>query len=98
MRLEWLPKADDDLARQVAYISEDSPLAAIDIYHTVKRSVAKLEAFPRSGRPGRMRGTREMPVTGTPFLVVYRVEATAVLIMRVMHGAQKWPPSKKSGH
>jgi toxin ParE1/3/4 len=36
-------------------------------------------------------GTRELVVTGTPFIVVYRVEAATVVILRVLHGAQRWP-------
>ena len=43
-------------------------------------------------RPGRVQGTRELVVPATPFIVVYRIEATGVVILRVLHGAQKWPP------
>jgi toxin ParE1/3/4 len=30
-------------------------------------------------------------VRGTPFIVVYRIEPTALVILRVLHGAQQWP-------
>ncbi len=38
-----------------------------------------------------MPGTRELVVTGTPYVIAYRVEAHAVVVLRVMHGARRWP-------
>lgn len=29
-------------------------------------------------------------IVGTPYAVVYRVEAAAVVVLRVLHGAQRW--------
>jgi toxin ParE1/3/4 len=46
------------------------------------------------GRIGRVPGTRELIVGGTPWIIVYRVRADAVEIIRVLHGAQKWPPQR----
>jgi toxin ParE1/3/4 len=46
------------------------------------------------GRPGRVQGTRERVITGTPYLVVYRVRHE-VEILRVLHGAMRWPPGDK---
>jgi plasmid stabilization system protein ParE len=43
------------------------------------------------GRSGRVAGTRELVIAGTPYLVAYRVEAKAVVILAVIHGAQRWP-------
>jgi len=30
-------------------------------------------------------------VTGTPFLVAYRVKAEQIEILAVLHGARRWP-------
>jgi len=35
--------------------------------------------------------TRELVAAGTPFIVIYMVGDDVDLI-RVLHGAQKWPP------
>jgi addiction module RelE/StbE family toxin len=43
------------------------------------------------GRPGRLRGTREMVISGTPLLVVYRVRVDIIAVLRVLHHARKWP-------
>jgi toxin ParE1/3/4 len=45
------------------------------------------------GRIGRVPLTRELIVGGTPWIVVYRVRS-AVEIIRVLHGAQAWPPER----
>lgn len=92
MRLEWLPEAVRTLNTQLAYISGHNPAAAIDVGDAIEESVRRLADFPESGRLGRVPGTRELVVTGTPFIVVYRIEPAAVVVLRVLHGAQRWPP------
>jgi toxin ParE1/3/4 len=92
VKIEWLPAAESTRASQLAYITERNPSAAIDLGDAMESAVARLADYPNSGRPGRVPGTRELVVTGTPYLVVYRVEPAAVVILRVLHGAQRWPP------
>lgn len=92
MRIEWLPEAVRNRDTQLAYIGERNPAAAIDIGDAIEAFVNRLADFPESARPGRVPGTRELVVTGTPFVIVYRVEPAAVVILRVLHGAQRWPP------
>jgi toxin ParE1/3/4 len=98
MRLRWPSRAQRSLNGQLSYIAARNPFAAADMLDEIEAAVDRLRDFPESGRPGRLRGTRELPVVGTPFLIVYRVKRTMVEIVRVLHGAQKWPPAKKSGH
>lgn len=43
------------------------------------------------GRPGRVPGTRELVIANTPFLVPYRVKGDTVIVLRVFHGARRWP-------
>jgi toxin ParE1/3/4 len=35
--------------------------------------------------------SRELVVTGTPFVVAYRVNGESIQILAVLHGARKWP-------
>jgi toxin ParE1/3/4 len=44
-----------------------------------------------AGREGRVVGTRELVVQGTPFIVAYRVGRAEVEILAVMHAGRKWP-------
>lgn len=57
----------------------------------ISEKVALLLEFPEAGRIGRLEGTRELVVTGTPYVVAYRLAEEVVLILRVLHGAQEWP-------
>ncbi len=92
MRIEWLPQAVRNLDAQLAYIGAHNPVAAIEMGDAIEAFVGRLADFPESGRPGRVPGTRELVVTGTPFIVVYRIEPATLVILRVLHGAQRWPP------
>ena len=92
MNIEWLPSAAWTLQNQLSYIAERNPQAAVDMGDAIEAAVSRLADFPESARPGRVPGTRELVVPATPFIVVYRIEATGVAILRVLHGAQKWPP------
>ncbi|HEY2392148.1 MAG TPA: type II toxin-antitoxin system RelE/ParE family toxin [Candidatus Angelobacter sp.] len=58
----------------------------------LRGSVEQLKTFPNSGRPGRVEGTRELPLARLPFLVVYRAKTDVVELARLLHGAQRWPP------
>jgi toxin ParE1/3/4 len=51
-----------------------------------------LEQFPCRGQLGHVVGTRELAVIRTPYVLVYRIDDIVVVILRVRHGAQRWPP------
>jgi toxin ParE1/3/4 len=50
-----------------------------------------LSRFPRSGRAGRVTGTRERVVRKTPYILIYKAAAGRVRILRVYRGARRWP-------
>ena len=91
MEVRWSPEAADDFTALIRYIRQDNPSAALQVARTIYNAVAQLNTFPNRGRPGRVNGTRELPLTRLPFVVVYRVRESAVEIARVLHGAQSWP-------
>ena len=92
MKVVWLPEAERNLENQLDFVSRHNARAAMALGDAIERSVRRLADYPRSARPGRVPGTRELVVLGTPFLVVYLLERDAVAILRVLHGAQRWPP------
>ena len=53
--------------------------------------IEALATFPNRGRPGRVEGTRELVFTGLPFVAVYRVTDDVLEVIRILHGAQRWP-------
>lgn len=91
MRIIWTRQAAANLDSEKAYIAASNPAAASRVGGQIIDSVERLAVHPESGRPGRVLGTRELVVTGTPYIVPYVVREDAVLILRVFHAARKWP-------
>jgi addiction module RelE/StbE family toxin len=72
-------------------IAEDNPPAANRMVLRIRTAVARLATSPGLGRPGRVTGTRELVIPGTPYIVPYRVKGDIVQIITVLHSAQRWP-------
>lgn len=91
MRVRWLRRALQNLDEEAEYIARDDPDAAAQMVDRIATSVERLATHPALGRTGRVPGTRELVVSGTPYVVPYRVHGETVEILRVFHGARKWP-------
>lgn len=50
-----------------------------------------LVSHPEIGRPGRSDGTRELVLTGTPYILPYRVRDGRVEILAVFHTSRHRP-------
>jgi toxin ParE1/3/4 len=92
MIVVWSPATIADLTQLRVYIAEDDPAAAqrvaLHIAHNVE---TLLPTNPQIGRPGRVPGTRELAIPKTPFIVPYRIIDGTVEVLRVYHGARRWP-------
>ena len=91
MRIEWTQAALTDIAAAGDWIATDNPDAAERMAGRVGEAVEVLIDFPASGRPGRLRDTREIVVSGTPFIVIYQVRSDVLQILRLLHHARRWP-------
>jgi toxin ParE1/3/4 len=91
VRLKWTRAASRDLDRVEEYISRDNPIAAVDTVLQIIRHVGMLADHPGMGRPGRVDGTRELTIAGLPYIVAYIHRGDTVTVLRVLHGAMKWP-------
>ena len=91
MRLEWLAQALHDFDEIIDYIAKDSPVAAMEQGDKIESQVAGLLDNHLLGRPGRVKGTRELVIARTSYIVAYRVKKGAIQILRVLHGARLWP-------
>lgn len=89
--LEWRETARADLLAIVDYVSDHNPDAAQRLKDDIEARVAQLPTHPCLYRAGRIPGTREMLVR-TNYLVIYQETPRAVIVLRVLHGAQQWPP------
>lgn len=91
MKLAWSAFALSDRDAIFTYIEAENPSVAILIDERIVAATSRLIDFPASGRIGRIAGTRELVINGTPYVAAYSVSETAVRILRVLHGAQEWP-------
>jgi addiction module RelE/StbE family toxin len=93
VKLAWSAFGLSDREGIFTYIEADNPSAAVLIDERSVAATRDLIDFPASGRIGRIAGTRELVINGTPYIAVYSVTETTVRILRVLHGAQEWPTS-----
>jgi toxin ParE1/3/4 len=79
------------LDRIYAYIATENPKAAAQVFRRIRRAAGSLAQFPHSGRLGQAETTRELVVTGLPYVVVYRIRGNEVEVLRVFHMAMDRP-------
>jgi addiction module RelE/StbE family toxin len=91
MQLRWTEEAANDLERIADYLSQNTPGRAQELVQRIYDAPASLLTFPNRGRPGKVRGTRELVLRALPYVVVYAVREDAVVVVRILHGAQQWP-------
>lgn len=93
MNIVWLPKAQANRTHAIDYIANENLRAALDQLGEIEEQSDMLADHPEIGRVGRRHGTRELVINRTPFILVYRVRAKAkrIEILRLLHGAQKYP-------
>jgi toxin ParE1/3/4 len=91
MQIKWLRLALNDFDQMLEYISKDNKTAALKIAKIIIKKIQYLTDHPNIGRPGRVAGTRELYISGTPFVIPYRIVNNEIQILRVMHGSRNWP-------
>jgi len=69
----------------------DNLQAAARVARRILEVIDKLTRHPEIGRRGRLLGTRELMVPGTPYFIPYRIIGTRVELLRVLHGSLEYP-------
>lgn len=92
MKLLWTADARRDRRSLIGYVETKSLQNALELDNRVSEATTALLLFPHSGRPGRLIGTRELVIQNTPYIAVYQPRDTEIVILRLIHGAQRWPP------
>lgn len=90
LTLHWTPIAISHLRAAYEYVAQDSVSAANSLIEQIFSAVERLARYPQIGREGRVKGTRELVIAGTPFLVAYRLRRTQIAVLAVFHGARRW--------
>jgi toxin ParE1/3/4 len=91
MQLRWTEEAANDLERIADYLVQNTPGRAQQLIERIYDAAGSLLVLPHRGRPGKVKGTRELVLSALPYVVVYAVREDSVVIVRILHGAQQWP-------
>ena len=91
MELRWTVEAAADLEHITDYLFQNAPERAAELVRGIYNAPAALLAFPYRGRAGKKEGTRELVHSSLPYIVVYQITGEVIHIVRILHGAQKWP-------
>lgn len=91
MILRWLQSALHNRYDQIDYVALDNPDAALRLDESIERDTERLLQHPKLGRTGRVKGTRELVISHSRFIAVYRIKKDRIEILGILHGAQRYP-------
>ena len=91
MQVKWARNALTNLDNAVEYIAGENPTAARKVATKIWQSSQMLASQPGLGRPGRVKGTRELVISGYPYILPYCRKGESIYILRVLHTSMKWP-------
>ena len=90
LKLIWRESAIADAERIVEYIGEFNLDAALRLRRSLYDCAERLAAHPFMYRRGRAKETREA-VVHPNYVLIYRVTADTVEILKVVHTRQQYP-------
>jgi toxin ParE1/3/4 len=90
--IEWTEQALRQLDHAHNYIAfSNREEVATRITTQIVTTVQQLATFPMAGRSGRVRDTRELVISNTPFIAAYAIDHDRIVVLAIYHGAQQWP-------
>ncbi|MBL4743561.1 MAG: type II toxin-antitoxin system RelE/ParE family toxin [Cycloclasticus sp.] len=89
MKIVWAEPAREDLLEIFEYIAEENPSASRALLAEIKERVSVLQNNPQLGRKGRVEGTRELILSGTSYILPYKIKNGDVQILAVFHTSKK---------
>jgi addiction module RelE/StbE family toxin len=89
MKIRWTDAAVQDFTSICDYIEKHSSgIVARRVALSIHDQIEVLAKFPEYGRKP---DTRELVLSGLPYLAIYRIQKSTIEILRILHGAQHWP-------
>jgi plasmid stabilization system protein ParE len=89
-QLEITPEAERDILAITANVKLQLSIAAAKkIVVEFSKQLYQLAQSPESGRAGGCAGTREIVMSGMPYIAIYEQKNNLIRVIRVLHGAIK---------
>jgi plasmid stabilization system protein ParE len=83
MIISWRPRAADDFEALITSSSAGNIANASRDKSLVETRIQQLVRFDQLGRKTRRQGVRELPIEGTPYVVVSKRIGEEILILRM---------------
>ncbi len=91
LKIQLTKSADADLKQAHDFIARDNVPAAEKTIFYILGAIDYLPKHPNIGRTGRVPHTRELVVSRTPFIIIYKIHSSTIFVLRILHAARKWP-------
>ncbi|MEA2877165.1 MAG: toxin ParE1/3/4 [Hyphomicrobiales bacterium] len=91
MKVRYTVPAQVDLDDLYNFVSDNNPFAAERIKRQIRVDAELLGELPYIARESDYPGIRIRKVRRYPYLIFYSVQEDEVHILRVRHGARRWP-------
>lgn len=88
MKITWRPRAADDFEQLIELSSAGNIANASRDKSLLENRILQLVKFDQLGRKSRRIGVRELPIEGTPYVVVNRRLDDELLILRIFHNGK----------
>ncbi|MFM6250342.1 MAG: type II toxin-antitoxin system RelE/ParE family toxin, partial [Dolichospermum sp.] len=89
--VKWLRQALRNLEQVRNYIIQDNPTAAQELIIKIQNAANQLEKYPFMGKSGRVEGTKELIISNSPYMIIYRVKEESVEVLRILHTSKCYP-------
>jgi toxin ParE1/3/4 len=87
-KLEITPEAEQDILLIATEIRlQNNAATARQRLTEIKNQLKALAKYPDSGRVGGCEGTREIVMSGMPYIAIYEQSDASVIVVRVLRGA-----------
>lgn len=88
--LQWAQSALHDPDAITNYLELNAPDAGLRLVQTIDERVAQAREHPLIGEFVPEIGLRKLPLRRFPYLLLYDVQPTGIMIVRVRHAAENW--------
>ncbi|MGM3306342.1 type II toxin-antitoxin system RelE/ParE family toxin [Anabaena sp. WFMT] len=91
MQIKWLHRALRNLEQAHSYVLKENPKAAQELILKIQNAANQLKNYPFMGKSGRVENTRELIISNSSYILIYRIKEETVEILRILHTSKRYP-------